>query len=82
MNIDDLHRYVWKIIQDCKEQQEEIKNIFEKLDVVSLLLTDTTVLKDAIDKVDGRIVLLYNMFLKIYDIQISIKNPRRNIVVL
>jgi hypothetical protein len=82
LNIDDLHRDVLNIIEDCKEQKREIKDISEKLDVVSHVLTDTTALKNVAGKIDARLDLLDKLFLKIHDIQKSTKKPSRNIAVL
>jgi hypothetical protein len=57
LNIDVLHRDVLRIIEDYEEQKTKIKDISKKLDVVSHVLTDTTALKSAIDKIDAKLDL-------------------------
>jgi hypothetical protein len=66
-----LHRELLKARKDAESHKEEIIIIYEKIEILTHVLTDTSGLKNSMAKVEARLDLLDTLLHKINDVKKS-----------
>jgi hypothetical protein len=67
-NIYDLHREFLKARKDAESHKEEIIIIYERIEILTHVLTDTSELKNSISKVEACLDLLETLLDKINEV--------------